>query len=54
MFLKIRKRYLLRGFDWEENSEKGLKQWKKSIDEVKAESVYLCVRKKKVWKYEIR
>ena len=29
MFLRIRKRTSLCGFDWEENPEKGLRQWKK-------------------------
>ena len=28
-FLRIRKRFSLCGFDWEENIEKGLSQWKK-------------------------
>ena len=29
VFLRIRKSSSLCGFDWEENPEKGLKQWKK-------------------------
>ena len=29
LFFRIRKRFSLCGFDWEENIEKGLSQWKK-------------------------
>ena len=29
VFLRIRKRFSLCGFDWEENPEKELRQWKK-------------------------
>ena len=36
----------LLGFDWEENAEKGLKQWKRSNHELKAGFVYLRARKK--------
>ena len=47
MFPRIRKGSSLCGFDWKENPEKGLRQWKKSIPELKAEFVCMCVREKK-------
>ena len=40
---KNQKGSLLCGFYWERNPEKGFRQWKKSIHEVKAEFVYLIM-----------
>ena len=49
VFPRIRKGSSLCRFDWKENPEKGLRQWKKNILELKSELV--CVRKKKqFWK----
>ena len=45
VFPRIRKGSSLCRFDWKENPEKGLRQWKKNILELKSELV--CVRKKK-------
>ena len=41
VFPRIRKESSLCGFDWKENPEKELRQWKKSISELKAE--FLCI-----------
>ena len=46
MFPRITKGSSLRGFNWKENLEKELRQWKKSIPELKAEFAYVCERKK--------
>ena len=43
MFLRIRKRSSLYGFDWEENSKKKAKAMEKSINELKVEFVYLIL-----------
>ena len=40
---RITKRSSLCYFDWEENPEKGIRLWKKSIHELKAQFVYLSV-----------
>ena len=40
MFLRIRKRSLLFGFDLEENPEKGLRQWERASMKLKPEFVY--------------
>ena len=54
MFLRIRNRFLLCGFDWEKNPEKGLRQWKKSIHELKVGFVYLRVwEREKINSFEI-
>ena len=42
VFLRIRKRSSICGFDWEENPEKGLWQWK-MYHELKAKFVCLSV-----------
>ena len=47
MFPRIRKGSSLYGFDWKENAEKGLRQWEKSISELKAEFVFMCLIEKK-------
>ena len=43
VFLKIRKRSSLCGFDREENSKKRAKAMEKSINELKVEFVYLIL-----------
>ena len=54
MFPRIRKGSSLYGFDWKENPEKGLRQWKKSIPELKAEFVcIMCGGEKKNNSFEI-
>ena len=47
VFLRIRKRSSLCGFDFEGNPEKGCGNGKKSIHQQKAEFVYLFVRERK-------
>ena len=48
MFPRIRKGSSLCGFIWKENPEKGVRQWKKGIPDLKAESVCMCIREKKI------
>ena len=44
MFLRIRNRTSLCGFDWEENSKKRAEAMQKSIHELKVEFVFNTVR----------
>ena len=44
MFLRIRERSLLCGFDWEENSKERAEAMEKSIHELDVEFVYLILR----------
>ena len=44
MFVRIRKRSSLCGFDWEENSKKRAEAMEKSIHELKVEFVFNIVR----------
>ena len=43
MFLRIRERSSLYGFDWEENSKERAEAIEKSIDEMKVEFVYIIL-----------
>ena len=47
-FPKFRKGSSLCGFNWKENPEKRLRQWKNSIPELKAEFVCMRLREKKI------
>ena len=47
MFLKIRKRSSLCGFDWEKIPEKGLRQWKRVFMSLTGICAFVCVREKK-------
>ena len=46
MFPRIRKGFLLCGFDWKENPEKELRQWKK-ISLSRKRNLCVCVSEKK-------
>ena len=49
MFPRTRRGSSLRRFDWKQNPEKELRQWKKGIPELKAELVCIvCGREKKI------
>ena len=53
VFLRIKKRSSLCGFDWEENSEKGLGQWKRVSMSLKC-NLCICVwerKKLQLWNY---
>ena len=53
MFLRIRNKSLLCGFDWEENPEKGLRQWKK-VSISRKQNLCICVwERKKINSFEI-
>ena len=53
VFPRIRKGSSLYGFDWKENTEKGLRQWEKSIPELKEEFVCMCLIERKNNSFEI-
>ena len=47
MFLKIRKRSSLCGFDWEKIPEKGLRQWKRVFMSLTGICAFVFEREKK-------